>query len=165
MTITPAVFKYALPRPPPPPPPPGLQVFRFDQSIAHVANSLVGPLKGETRPLLGCAGKQGEVSGTVPMRASTSKVATWLRTQAKRLQGKWKYWYVDYQCDGVSSRVRWCTASFCRHALRTGRFNRQTLRVVSNTTAVRWFASKFVCSRWYSPAARAWTCGKTRDAG
>lgn len=38
------------------------QVFRFDQSIAHVANSLVGPLKGETRPLLGCAGKQGEVS-------------------------------------------------------------------------------------------------------
>ncbi|CAM9815047.1 unnamed protein product [Ectocarpus sp. 4 AP-2014] len=37
------------------------QVFRFDQSIAHVANSLVGPLKGETRPLLGCAGKQGKV--------------------------------------------------------------------------------------------------------
>ena len=45
--------------------PPRAQVFRFDQSIAHVANSLVGPLKGETRPLLGCAGKQGEVSGVL----------------------------------------------------------------------------------------------------
>ncbi|CAM9340718.1 unnamed protein product, partial [Scytosiphon promiscuus] len=37
------------------------QVFRFDQSIAHAANSLVGPLKGETRPLLGNAGKNGKV--------------------------------------------------------------------------------------------------------
>lgn len=37
------------------------QVFRFDQSIAHVANCLVGMLRGETRPLLGNASKHGQV--------------------------------------------------------------------------------------------------------
>lgn len=38
-----------------------LQVFRFNQSVAHVANGLLGIFRGETRPLLGCAANGGKV--------------------------------------------------------------------------------------------------------
>lgn len=63
------------------------QVFRFDQSIAHVANSLVGPLKGETRPLLGCAGKRGEVSerhGSFMFFVVLFRVPAWVRACPNR---------------------------------------------------------------------------------
>lgn len=49
------------------------KVFRFGQSIAHVANTIVGILKRETRPLLGCAAREGQV-GWVKENASIAMV-------------------------------------------------------------------------------------------